>query len=338
MYAAGWLLSLAGLGTFAAMGAVGLTGTAKGVEAVAVASVGEIALVLLSVGLVAAALAQGSQRRADGWQDYFGPSPFLVVLAWLSLSLAVELAVIGVIAIVGIGLATSIETLLVLLLNLACYVVLVQVVAVRPGALSWRDIVQPGHLAPDLSDWSFYKGWAGAQAGAGKPSRALAGDIGLGLALAIPILIATLVFTGILVVILGLQDVSTSDQIPTLFPGWDLWITLLSLAVVAPIGEEIFFRGFATNAWARSLKRNQAIIRAAIFFASIHIINLLGAVDLDVLIPAAFLAVAARIPVAWALTWIYTRRRSIFASIALHGAYNGSLVLLIWGISQITFD
>jgi hypothetical protein len=34
------------------------------------------------------------------------------------------------------------------------------------------------------------------------------------------------------------------------------------------------------------------------------------------------------------LTWIYTRRRSIYASVTLHAAYNGSLVLLAWWVSR----
>jgi membrane protease YdiL (CAAX protease family) len=336
LYAVGWLLSLVGLGTLIAIIAAGYFGITGGISGLAAVSVFELALALLSVGLVAASLAQSSQRRADGWQDYFGPSPFLVVLAWLSLSLAAELVVVAALDLVGISLATSVETLLVLLLNLGCYVALVHVVAVRPGALSWRDIVRPRRLAPDPSDWSFSNPWRSAPAEEpGTGAKAIGGDIALGLGLAIPGLVATLIFAGILAAILGVQSTDVSEPIPTLFPGWDLWITLLSLAVVAPIGEEIFFRGFATNAWARSLKRNDAIIRAAVFFACIHIINLVGAVDTDVLIRAAILAVAARIPVGWLLAWIYTRRRSIFASMALHGAYNGGLVLLVWWASTV---
>ncbi|MGD0018880.1 MAG: CPBP family intramembrane glutamic endopeptidase [Candidatus Limnocylindrales bacterium] len=334
-YAAGWLLSLVGLGALVAVAAAGLSGTSRGVAGLAIASIFELALVLLSVGLVTASLAQGSQRRADGWQDYSGPSPFLVVLAWLSLSLAVELAIVAAIGFVGINLATSIETLLVLLLNLACFVALVQLVVVRPGALSWGDMARPRRLAPDPSDWSFSYNWTGGPAGwTNRNPTTLARDVGLGLTLAIPVLIGTLIFTGILATILGVRNTDVSEPIPTLFPGWDLWITLVSLAIVAPIGEEIFFRGFATNAWARSLRRNDAIIRAAIFFACVHIINLIGAVDVDVFIRVAILAVAARIPVAWVLSWIYARRRSIYASAALHAAYNGALVLVAWWISE----
>ena len=32
-----------------------------------------------------------------------------------------------------------------------------------------------------------------------------------------------------------------------------LLLNLVSAAIIAPIGEELFFRGFATTAWARSL-------------------------------------------------------------------------------------
>ena len=335
-YAAGWLVTLLGSFTLIALIAGRSLGLTHGMSGLAADSVLELALVLLSVGLVAASLAQGSQRRADGWQDYFGPSPFIVVLAWLSLSLAAELVLVAVVDVLGIDLATSVETLLILLLNLGCYALLVQVVAVRTGALSWRDVVRPRHLAPDPSDWTFPNAYAGATPRPiGSGVRTAGADMMLGLGLAIPGLVVTLIFSAILVAILGVQNTDVSEPIPTLFPGWDLLITLVSLAVVAPIGEEIFFRGFATNAWARSLKRNDAIIRAAIFFAFIHLINLIGAVNSDVFIRAAILAVASRIPVALLLAWVYTRRHSIFASVALHGTYNGLLVLLVWWASTL---
>jgi membrane protease YdiL (CAAX protease family) len=339
MYVFGWLATLVGLAVLLALLAAGYSGIAHGTPAVVAATVLEFALVALSFGLVAAALAQGSQRRADGWQDYFGPSPFLLVLAWLALSLAGELALGAAFDLLGISPATSIETLLILLINLICYWALVHVVAIRPGALSWRDLVRPRHLAADPSDWSYAQPWTAAPVAPANSGRtSVAGDAGIGLALAVPVLIGTLIFTAILAVILGVKNTDVSEPLPTLFPGWDLWITLLSLAVVAPIGEEVFFRGFATNAWARSLKRNDAIIRAALFFACIHLINLLGAVSADVFVRSAILAVAGRIPVAWVLSWIYVRRRSIFASLALHGAYNGSLVVLVWWASTLRFS
>ena len=97
-----------------------------------------------------------------------------------------------------------------------------------------------------------------------------------------------------------------------------------------PIGEEVFFRGFATNAWGRSLGRNQAILRAALFFAFVHVLNVSSS-EPGMALRMAMFNFGARIPVAIALTWLYFRRRSILASGTLHASYNGLIQLLsLW--------
>ena len=48
---------------------------------------------------------------------------------------------------------------------------------------------------------------------------------------------------------------------------------VLGAAVVAPIAEEIFFRGFALSAWQRDLGPRPALVRSALFFALVHIAN-----------------------------------------------------------------
>ena len=335
MYAAGWLLSLAGLGILVALIAAAIAGITRNVEPLTITGIAETACAALTVGLVAAAAAQGSQRRTDGWQDYFGPSPFLVTGAWLALTMAASLPLIGLANYLNLRLATSVQTLLLLLVNVAGYVGLVELLVVRPGALSWRDMARPKHLAPDPNDLPApVFATADPLQGAGVQAlRALGGDVLLGLALAIPFLIATLFLAGILTNLLGVNNAESSGPIPTHLLGWDLWITLLTAAAVAPIGEEIFFRGFATNAWARSLPRDSALIRAAIFFAAIHIIDVTSFDDLSIFVCAAILAFAVRIPIGWALSWIYARRHSILASVTLHAAYNGSLILLVWWVS-----
>jgi membrane protease YdiL (CAAX protease family) len=101
------------------------------------------------------------------------------------------------------------------------------------------------------------------------------------------------------------------------------------VAVIAPAGEEVFFRGFTTNAWGRSIGRNSAILRASLFFAFIHILNTVGAsTDASVSWRVALFNFGARVPVAFALTWLYMRRRSILASGTLHAAYNGLITLI----------
>jgi membrane protease YdiL (CAAX protease family) len=316
------------------------TDFARGLGSVVFLSAFEFSLVVLTVGLVVGALAQSSQRRADGWLDYCGPSPLILCGSLIAMSLAATLGVGVVVEVLGLTIATSVAELLTLLVNVVCYLVLVQVAVVRSHALTWRDMARPGRLAPDPSDLPAALGWSGYQpAGTTRsPARALAADVGLGLGLAFPFMIGTLILSALLAVILGIQDSSLSSPVPTILSDWDFWIILLAVAVVAPFGEEIFFRGFATNAWGRSLERNQALLRAAVMFACIHLINIIGGSafdDLGLFLKVAFLTVVARLPVAWALSWVYTRRRSIFASFALHSGYNGGLVVLVWWLGQL---
>jgi membrane protease YdiL (CAAX protease family) len=335
LYAIGWLLTVSGLtllGTLVLLALLGLPHPAG--LALFLAAI--VSLAAVGGGCVAAALAQGSQRRADGWLDYSGPSPFLVVGAWLGLSNAAGLLILGLFKIIGFDPATSVQALLLLLVNGAAYIAIVQVVAVRPGALTWSDMIRPRRLALTPSDWFDPSTWSQnvQGSGGGRIGRLLT-DTGIGAGLAFPLVFVTLVLAAFLVTLLGMQDVSSEAPLPVT-TDWDLWITLIAAAIVAPIGEEIFFRGFATNAWARSLERNSALVRATIFFAAIHIINvdITGYADLSIILRAAFLAVAVRVPVAWVLAWVYTRRRSIFASTALHMTYNALLILLAYWALQ----
>ena len=41
--------------------------------------------------------------------------------------------------------------------------------------------------------------------------------------------------------------------------------------LVAPLGEEILFRGFATTAWVRGLGRTNGLVLGALFFAFAHV-------------------------------------------------------------------
>jgi membrane protease YdiL (CAAX protease family) len=338
LYAAGWLLTVAGIvGLVATL--LAISGSSNGIGLIGFLAL-EVSADALSAGFIAAALAQGRQRVADGWQDYSGPSPFLLIGAWVALSIALSLALDGLLELLSITVADSLLTLAAVALNLAIYAALVHTTVIRSGALTWTDMARPDKLAPHPSDQSFsWSTFQWTRTAARRGPGALMSDVAVGLGLGVPIMVGTLFYTGVLALVLGLRDVEVPPgPVPTHLPGWDLWIILLAAGVVAPIGEEIFFRGFATNAWGRSLARNSAIWVAAITFASVHLINLVGQYsldELDVLLRLAVLAVAARIPVAWALSWIYTRRHSIYSSMALHAAYNGCLVLLVWWLNQI---
>jgi membrane protease YdiL (CAAX protease family) len=285
-----------------------------------------------SVGLVGWAVEQGRQRRADRWQDYAGPSPLLTVAAFLAITTAFEIPLELVLKAASIDLNSAPATLAEFLVYLAAYFGLVYFLAVRKGALTWHDIANPERLAPSPDDWTAaepYPGWVRARI-YGLRSRLPGGRTGnilIPLALVLPIIVASNVLSAALLLALGLSpsDINPTAVTPT--GELDRLLTLLTVAVLVPIGEELFFRGFATNAWGRSLSRNSAIIRAALFFAFIHVINT-ATTDASVSWRVAVFNFGARIPVAFALTWLYMRRRSLLATGTLHAGYNGLITLI----------
>ena len=79
--------------------------------------------------------------------------------------------------------------------------------------------------------------------------RALSDLVG-GALWALPVIVATLPVVAILGALLPVQPVS---PLPPAGETLGFALNLLAGAVVAPIGEEILFRGFATTAWAQDL-------------------------------------------------------------------------------------
>jgi membrane protease YdiL (CAAX protease family) len=180
------------------------------------------------------------------------------------------------------------------------YFGLVRFLVVGTGALTWRDM-----------------GFRGS-------SRGFAEDAAWGVALAVPVLTVTGIVAALLSNFLPLPD-------PVLPPATDLGGVLLNLAiaaVIAPIGEELFFRGFATTAWARVYGARRALIQGAIFFAIAHVLTL-GAVEPVHGLKLALFASLVRIPVALTLGWLILRRRSLVAPIFLHATYNGLPIIAL---------
>jgi membrane protease YdiL (CAAX protease family) len=316
-----------------------------GVDGVGIAglpgwAVAEIGSWLAVGGFVAAAVAQGRQRRAEGWHDYAGPSPLLTIAPLLGLITGLGLPLFAVLDAAGVALDSATGTLVVVSMYFGCYAALVHFLAVRPGALTWHDVIRPAHLAPDRDDWAMSVPWSPlgnraawlARSLRARIGRGIPGDLLFGAAMAPLAVIASSVTNIVLIFVLGLNSSDISQPGPAAPTGIDLWITLLALSVLVPMGEETFFRGFATNAWGRSLGRNRALVIAGLFFAAAHVINVTATVP-DVALRAAIFNFGARVPVALALGWVYMRRRSIFASGALHATYNGLIVLLALSVS-----
>jgi membrane protease YdiL (CAAX protease family) len=332
LYAAGWILTVTGLAILGALIAAATAGIELNLPSFVGVAIVEATLLALAAGLVSAAGAQTLQRRADGWADYFGASPFLLTAALILILSALPMRT--VLSRLGIDIESAGGSLLGLLVYLVGYVAMVHFLVVRTGALSWHDVVRPSKLALGRDDVEL--GPRGPvteedRLNATPATVRVLKDVGWAVLLLVPVILATVVLLAVLMSVLGLteRDIAPSSPVPTANSFLDRLYALIAVAIVAPIGEEIFFRGFATNAWARSLKRHRAILQAGLFFAAIHVVNVnLG--NGGTALRVAVVAFGGRIPVSIALAWLYVRRRSIVASGSLHSAYNGTLVILSW--------
>ncbi|HSW42181.1 MAG TPA: type II CAAX endopeptidase family protein [Patescibacteria group bacterium] len=287
----GWGLVIAGLGAvFVSLA----SGPGPGATVAFV-----IGLAAAGLGLAAGSGSQALQRRADG-AAYAGPSPVLVFVAALLLTLVVGF-VLSALEFLPQG---PVSILASVLISAGVSLGLLALVVVGSGALSWREM---GLRLP------------------GRGEGSLLADIAWGIALAVPTLFAAAFLAAILIALLGV--VPTAPLPPATDPGGVL-VNLLVAAVVAPLWEEVFFRGFATTAWARTAGPRAAIVRGAIFFALIHVITLAGD-DFDAAVRMAVIAFAIRLPVGLILGWVFLRRRTLVAPIALHATYNAIPVLLV---------
>ena len=97
---------------------------------------------------------------------------------------------------------------------------------------------------------------------------------------------------------------------------------LLAAVVIAPIGEEIFYRGFATTAWARASGPTGASSGRPLLLRRPRPHD--QRPDRSARRPGrAWWRFSSRLPVALALGWVFVRRDSLPASIGLHATYNG---------------
>ncbi len=292
LYLVGWLATALG-GPL--LGVAILSGS-SGLDGLVVAVAGAL---LLGVGLTAGAGAQAIERRDRADLAYRGPSPFLVFAASVPLTILVQLPF----ELIGFDLRSPVGTLVAVALIGAVWLTLIGMTVVGTGALRWSEIAV-GVL--------------------GQSATRIAGEALVGAATAIPVILATAIAAAFLVSVTGVTPVGP------LAPSTDtasFILGLLAAAIVAPISEELFYRGFATTAWSRGYTPGRAIVQGGLFFAFVHVLTLSGA-DFDHAAKAALVAFGARIPVAFALGWIFVSRRSLAASIGLHATFNGLLAVV----------
>jgi membrane protease YdiL (CAAX protease family) len=115
----------------------------------------------------------------------------------------------------------------------------------------------------------------------------------------------------ILLTLIGVSPDTESSSSKAVFG--PLWSNVLISVIIAPIIEEILFRGILLERFLHLMKPRYAIGLGAIIFAFAH----LDPLKIIMLIPLAFY-----------LSFMYYRLRSIYPGIVLHASWN-LLVLLI---------
>lgn len=257
-------------------------------------------LVLLAVGLIAGAGSQGIERRVRGRGAYRGPSPLLVFAASIPVSL-IAVILLGIpLSIVGVPVDGPVGRLGSVAVQAVIYVGLIRLLVVDVGALSWAAMQVR------------------------RFDRAALADLGAGALWAAPAIVATIPIAALLSFLLPVTPVS---PLPPTGSVGGLVINLVAGALIAPIGEEMLFRAFATTAWSADLGAQRGLIRGALFFAVVHVLTVGGGTAGEAM-ALAVMGFASRIPVALALGWIFQRRRSVWAAIGLHAAFNGILIVL----------
>ena len=283
----------------------------------AIAGAGDLALALglltLSAGLIGLSGASALQRSVDTPESSWrGPGP--LALFWSALPLAILAPGLLIPLFAPFGGFSQLDpasaTLAIALSTNLATTLVVALTVVGTGAARWSEIVGEHRTAtPNLPT-------------ADRRGGAL-GDVAWGLVLTIPIVVAAALFSTLLIQSTGAVP---DSPLPPSDDSRALLFNLLSAVIVAPIGEEILYRGVIAQAWGRQSGARRAIVFSAIVFAFAHTLNIGGESIGDALAVAA-VAFAIRLPLGLALGWLWVRRRSLLATIVLHAAYNAVLVL-----------
>jgi membrane protease YdiL (CAAX protease family) len=247
--------------------------------------VGGLALV---VGLVAHAARSVVVRASLPPSRYRGPSILVMLLiAVVAANLAIIPAAREVGALLGGGELSPFGTLAILTVTQLGLVGVAALYVAAPRALAGLRLL---------------------------PERGLWRSMALGLLLAVPAWIGAQLI-GLVVIrllqLIGLEpDVGVAEQA---LANADPVVLVVALVLVAPIAEEVFFRGVVYNAWLREYGPRAAVIGSALLFAVIH-------ASLFLVLPIIALGVA--------LALLYRATGSLPATIALHAGFNGITVLL----------
>jgi membrane protease YdiL (CAAX protease family) len=291
LFVVGWLaiIAAAALASLALFGGGGPAGTIFWL----------LTFTAASLGLILLGGSQSLERRAAG-EVYAGPSPMLVLLAAVALTQVAGFAVGLPLQAIGASVPRPIGDLIAVAIQALVFVAVVRLMVVGSGVLSWRDMgVVPGRR--------------------GALRSALGGAVYAG-----PVIFVTTLLALAAVTIAG---VVPESPLPPTGTAAGLLAHLVAGALIAPMAEELLFRGFALSAWRRTAGTRAAIVRSSIVFVLAHVL-LVGGDRFEDALKLAFVAGVVRIPIALTLGWIFVRTGSLWTSIGLHATFNGILITL----------
>lgn len=154
------------------------------------------------------------------------------------------------------------------------------------------------------------------------PLRAM----GLGLGIGAAAWLGSSALLVAIVALLNLVDLAPATQpVEQALEVVDPVVLVVALVLVAPVAEEVFFRGVAYAAWLRERGRTFALVGSSALFAVVHFTPADAA--LGALVAAALMALPIFV-LGLALAWLYSITQSLLAAIVMHATVNGISVML----------
>jgi hypothetical protein len=287
----GWVLIV--LGALLALGALGVgaieTPDDLGIDPASLLWSLVIGGIMFVAGLVYLAVRQIRIRRHLAPDRYRGPAILLLlVLVLVAASiLTAPFADDAAALLLGEGEMTLVGS-----------IVLLVSTQVALLAVSWLFVFRPRALVG-------WPSWAGPD-----PGGALRSGIGWGVLAWIGATAASAVVVWVLNALEIPADTLAAEQALILV---EPWLAVVAIVILAPVAEELFFRGVVYNAWLREGGPRYALVGSAVLFAVIHL-------SLVAIVPIFLLGLA--------LAWIYRRTANLLAPIAMHATVNGISVAL----------
>lgn len=245
--------------------------------------------VLFGAGLLYIAVRQLRVRRFLPPERYRGPGVLVLVLLVLALAtiLTAPFGADAAALLMGEGELTLLGAAVLLVATQAALLLVSWFLVFRPGALQALPPL-PGR----------------------DPGDAIRAGLGWGV---LAWLGATLVSAGVVWLLESLGYDAEPQAAEQAIAVVDPWLVVLAIVILAPIAEEVFFRGVVFNAWLRERGRRWAFIGSSAVFALIH-------VSVVAVVPIFLLGLA--------LAWVYERKGNLLAPIAMHLVVNGISVAL----------